>query len=220
MSELMIAVLAFAFMLIIFFMVRKRTHKLSEPATPVKESNSAGKSIQNAEPVKEILPETKAKQPIPSSESVNGPIVETKVNETVSLSSKDSNENLPQDSMLRRHYLANLRAMVESLNPPRPTDSSLSRHYDSLIISKIEECLSDKGAIERLICKYEDHKKTLVHQIREHIKPAGPLLKAGVSKEDSTIESEYPKLPEDSVLRRHTITHLKAIAESNMTLSG
>jgi hypothetical protein len=216
MSELMIAVLAFVFMLIVFFRVRKGKHKLPEPATPVKESKPADKPILNAEPVKETSTEPKAKQALPASEPVSGPIVETKTNETVSLPSKDSNENLPQDSMLRRHYLANLRAMVVSLNPPRPTDSCLSRHYDSLIISKIEECLRDKGAIERLICKYEDHKKSLVQQIREHIKPAEPLLKAEAGNEGSTIESEYPKLPEDSVLRRHTITHLKSIAESNM----
>jgi hypothetical protein len=197
MFELMIAVLAFVFLLIVFFRVRKGTHKLPEPTTPVKESKPADKPILNAEPVSES-------------------IAESKINETASLPSKDRNDNLPQDSMLRRHFLANLRAMIESLNPPRPTDSSLSRHYDSLIISKIEECLSDKGAIERLISKYEDHKKNLAQQIREHIKPAEPLPKAEAGNKDSAIESEYPNLPEDSVLRRHTITHLKAIAESNM----
>lgn len=220
MSELIIAVLALVFLLIVFFIVRKRKHKLPETATPAKESKPVNEPILNAEPVKEPLPELKAKQSLASSEPVNEPIVEAKTNKTVTLPSKDSNDNLPQDSMLRRHYLANLRAMVESLNPPRPTDSCLSRHFDSLIISKIEECLSDKRAIERLIRKYEDHKRTLVKKIEEPKKPAEPSLKAKVMKEDSAVESEYPKLPEDSVLRRHTITHLKAIAESNMSSSG
>jgi len=120
--------------------------------------------------------------------------------------------------MLRRHYLTHLRAMIESLKPPRPTDSSLSRHYDTMILAEIEQCISDQGAIERLICNYEDHKKTVAQQIQETKTIAEPLLKAGISREDSATQHEYPKLPEDSMLRRHAITNLYAMVESNMPL--
>jgi hypothetical protein len=40
-------------------------------------------------------------------------------------------EQLPQDSMLRRHYLTALRYRLESALPPRPTDSILMRHFDN-----------------------------------------------------------------------------------------
>lgn len=212
---LIIAALAILLLLIIFFKKRKSAHKLPEQAIPAKENKPVNKPPLDAEPKKEPLPEPKVKQPLPSIEPDSKPIVESKTDAKANLHSQDCNENLPQDSMLRRHYLANLRAIIESLNPPRPTDSCLSRHYDSLIISEIEQCLSGKGAIERLICKYEDHKKTLSQQIQEPQKPAEPSFKAEASSGDSVVQNENPKLPEDSVLRRHTITHLKAIAESN-----
>jgi hypothetical protein len=211
MNELLIAAITIVLLLLIIFKVRKRTHKLPEPA---KASQTANKPILNTEPKKEPIPP--AKEPLPSTKPDIKPIAESKTNTTVTLPSKDSNENVPQDSMLRRHYLANLRAMIESLTPPRPSESSLRRHYDSLIAAEIEQCINDKGAIERLTCKYEAHTKTLTKQQPPQAKTlAEPLLKAEISNTGPVVQNETPKLPEDSALRRHTITHLKAIAESN-----
>ncbi|MGR9037289.1 MAG: hypothetical protein ACU83O_11990 [Gammaproteobacteria bacterium] len=55
----------------------------------------------------------------------------------------------PQDSMLRRHYLATLRCQIESGLPPRPTDSILKRHYDGwkndMIEHQIVNCLKESG---------------------------------------------------------------------------
>jgi len=65
---------------------------------------------------------------------------------------------LPQDSVLKRHYLTHVCAMIESLAPPRPTDSVLCRHYDSVIAAEIGLCLSDKKAMEQLIHDYENNK--------------------------------------------------------------
>lgn len=213
MNELLIAAIAIVFLLIILFMVRKRAHKLPEPA---KKNKLANKPILNTEPEKKPLAEPQAKEPLRSTEPKSEPIVTSKTKETFTLPSKDSNDILPQDLMLRRHYLANLRAMIESLSPPRPTESSLRRHYDSLIAAELEQCIIDKGATERLICNYEANKKTLATQQPPQAKTvAEPSLKAEISNADPVAQNENPKLPEDSVLRRHTITHLKAIAESN-----
>jgi hypothetical protein len=44
---------------------------------------------------------------------------------------------LPEDSVLRRHYIQYLRAEIEKFMP-RPTDSVLSRHYDQWLASEIE----------------------------------------------------------------------------------
>jgi hypothetical protein len=224
--ELIIAAVAIVLLLIIILIIytaRKKistkVHKSPEPsAMQAKENKPANKPILKPEPKKESLPESQANEPLRSAELNNEPIVEPQTNETVTLSQKDSYENLPQDSMLRRHYLTNLRAMIESLNPPHPTDSSLSRHYDSIITAEIERCLNDQGAIERLICNYEDHKKTLAQQFHQPKTIAEPLLKAGICHEDSVSQHEIPKLPEDSMLRRHAITHLYAMVESNMPI--
>ncbi len=224
--ELIIAAIAIVLLLIIIliiFMVRKRISKkektikdpkFPEPAMQAKENKLANKLILDAEPKKEPLQEPQAKGPL-YSEPNSELIVESQTHETVILTQKDSYRNLPQDSMLRRHYLANLRVMIESLKPLRPTDSSLSRHYDAMIIAEIEQCLSDQGVIER---NYEDYKKTLAQQIQEPKTIAEPLIKIGMSHEDSVVQPEKPKLPEDSMLRRHTIAQIHAIVESNMPL--
>ena len=225
--ELIIAAIAIVLLLMIIFMIRKRISKKAklkqgkkfpEPALQVKENKPADKPIVNTQPKKEPLPEPQIKEPSYSTEPNNELIVKPQTNEKVTLAQKESHDNLPRDSMLRRHYLTHLRAMIESLKPPRPTDSSLSRHYDTMILAEIEQCISDQGAIERLICNYEDHKKTVAQQIQETKTIAEPLLKAGISREDSATQHEYPKLPEDSMLRRHAITNLYAMVESNMPL--
>lgn len=60
-------------------------------------------------------------------------------------------ERLPQDSMLRRHYLTNLYYKLESGMPSRPTDSILMRHFDSwknhLIESEINKRLEGLDAL-------------------------------------------------------------------------
>ncbi len=55
-------------------------------------------------------------------------------------------KKLPEDSMLRRHFMSNLLAEVESDYPPRPTDSMLRRHHDALIAAEFEKRLSEYSA--------------------------------------------------------------------------
>ena len=61
---------------------------------------------------------------------------EKKIHEIIDMKVK-----IPEDSTLKRHFLANLRAQIESEFHSRPTDAVLKRHYDSLIASKIEDYL-------------------------------------------------------------------------------
>lgn len=69
--------------------------------------------------------------------------------------SPENNSSLPQDSILRRHYLAHLCSMIESLAPPRPTDSVLCRHHDTIMIARLELCLNNKNAMTQLMGDYE-----------------------------------------------------------------
>jgi hypothetical protein len=50
---------------------------------------------------------------------------------------------LPEDSVQRRHYLTNIRAIIESKHPSCPTDSALKRHYKTMIDAEIELYLLD-----------------------------------------------------------------------------
>lgn len=65
---------------------------------------------------------------------------------------------LPEDSILKRHYLAHVSSMIESSVPPRPMDSVLCRHYDAMIVAEIDRCLTDNKAMEQLIHNYENKK--------------------------------------------------------------
>jgi hypothetical protein len=51
---------------------------------------------------------------------------------------------LPEDSMLRRHALTQLYALVEANKPARPTDAALRRHYDAMIKAEVENHLGKK----------------------------------------------------------------------------
>ena len=48
---------------------------------------------------------------------------------------------IPEDSMLKRHFLTNLRASIESELSPRPTCSTLRRHYDAQVIVEMDKRL-------------------------------------------------------------------------------
>jgi hypothetical protein len=218
MNELLIAAIAIVLLFFIISKARKRSKKFPESAMQAEKSKLANKPILNTELKKEPLPEPQAKEPSSSTEPTKELLVESKTNETVILPPKGSDKILPQDSMLRRHYLTNLRTMIESLKPPRPTEFSLSRHYEAMISSEIEQCVSDQGAVERLSCKYEAHKKTLAQHPPQPTTLAEPLLKAKISPEDTVVQLENTKQSEDSTLSQHTNTNLNASAESNMPL--
>lgn len=53
----------------------------------------------------------------------------------------DSGSGLPEDSILKRHFLTQLQSEIEATLFPRPTDSMLQRHYDSLVAAKVENRL-------------------------------------------------------------------------------
>jgi hypothetical protein len=71
---------------------------------------------------------------------------------------------IPQDSVLRRHYLTHVRYMVESVSMPRPTESVLRRHYEQLVSSQAEACLDDDAAMERLLNRYGEHRRNIAQQ--------------------------------------------------------
>lgn len=49
---------------------------------------------------------------------------------------------LPQDSVLKRHFIAQLQAEIEAYIAPRPSDSVLLRHYQGVVAAELEKRLS------------------------------------------------------------------------------
>ncbi|MCQ8182465.1 hypothetical protein NP603_15190 [Methylomonas sp. SURF-1] len=49
---------------------------------------------------------------------------------------------IPQDSVLRRHFLAHLAHQIESELPGKPSDSVLKRHYETIVAHKLQQYLT------------------------------------------------------------------------------
>jgi hypothetical protein len=116
--------------------------KAPEPVKPQQETKPADNPVVNVEP-----------------STANAQITDTKVVAPSAIAQAayptENNSVLPQDSILKRHYLTHLCSMIEALAPPRPTESVLCRHYDMMIAAKIVQCLNDEKAAEQLIFDYE-----------------------------------------------------------------
>lgn len=180
----------------------------SEPAIPdqvkkQQDSSATDTPVSNSEPsietqVNETSPELEAANPIE-------PSTEPQTIEATTSAAEIDNSLLPQDSILRRHFLTHLCAMVETLAPPQPTDSVLCRHYQTTIAAKIEQCLHDEKAMEQLIYEYESHKDSGTTET-----VANPQEnEAAVCLQEKT-----GNLPQDSILRRHYLAHLRTMVET------
>lgn len=102
----------------------------------------------------------------------------------------DPTHVFPQDSMLRRHFIARLAAAAKPYEPSCPTDSMLRRHYDAM-----------------------SAKQTTVSSARPVVTPA-----PGTAAQPSRKCTHSVKLPEDSMLRRHFLTALQLKLESCLSL--
>lgn len=54
---------------------------------------------------------------------------------------------IPEDSVLRRHFITQLRAEIEQELFPRPTDFTLQRHYDALVSAELENRLASSSLL-------------------------------------------------------------------------
>lgn len=103
---------------------------------------------------------------------------------------------VPEDSVLRRHYLTEKAVKKTELVDPIPTDSILRRHYE---------------ALHQPVVLSRPKKTTTIEQaVRQDasIALAAPLVT--VTKSLQTDDEVKGKLPEDSVLKRHFISQLQA----------
>jgi len=102
---------------------------------------------------------------------------------------------IPEDAVLRRHYLAQKEAEGEDLINPYPTDSVLRRHYDSMKLALLDLNAASCSASTKV-----------------EVAVSTPVVEAVVVATEAAAESF--QLPEDSVLRRHFLAQLQSEVES------
>lgn len=137
-------------------------------------------------------------------------------------------EWIPSDSVLRRHYLTHLYAMLEDIHGPAPTDSVLIRHHRQLLLAEWEDCRHDPDAIASLHARHELWRSTraqpprvVIQSLVPETPPAAveaPCLPtspqpAPASHRAPSGSPTPPHIPEDSVLRRHFLGHLQQMLE-------
>jgi len=113
---------------------------------------------------------------------------------------------IPQDSILRRHYLANLEAEKRARANPYPTDSVLRRHYDAM----------HRLAVDTRVGSENPASNTT------RVAPTSPkasIIEKAIGKESlagspAANPRENMCLPQDSVLQRHFLSQLRAEIEA------
>ncbi|GAB4255834.1 MAG: hypothetical protein Kow0065_04200 [Methylomicrobium sp.] len=122
----------------------------------------------------------------------------------------DSKYTVPEDAILRRHLLNEIRSKIESSLFPRPTDCVLLRHYQQLVESELEQRLVDPEKLNayRVIDGIEQGNPSTVE--RNIAKTTNHPAVFAVANDD------VRTLPEDSVLQRHFISQLRTEIESSL----
>ncbi len=61
---------------------------------------------------------------------------------------RDVKIHVPEDAVLRRHFISQLRTEIQTDLSPRPADSILQRHYDALVAAELENRLTKLGRLQ------------------------------------------------------------------------
>ena len=145
--------------------------------------------------------------------------------------------HLPEESVLRRHGLTEALRQVNELHA-ETSDSVLRRHRGQLIKARMEACISDPAELLRLRAEHAAHELEQRQRptsaavmaskgpagkpatVIAEIEPAATVATATVAVsspgDESSAASGPPRLPEDSVLRRHFLQHLRARFEADL----
>jgi len=223
----MIELIAVAIFAAFIWFFLKNYNKKSDNTTTIKPA-AATPVKQEAKPAEKVVTpaETVVVQVAEKSETpVATPAV---VIESQPVSTQD-NSLLPQDSMLKRHYLTHVHAMMTAISPARPTEPTLAHHYDTQLTADIAQCLSDEAAMEKLIAQYAACQKTAacpapataVEEVQvaepEAIIEPAVQIETAVESITTAPQHEVSNIPTDSTLRRHYLAHLHAQVAATMT---
>ncbi|WP_305908839.1 hypothetical protein Q9L42_008655 [Methylomarinum sp. Ch1-1] len=103
---------------------------------------------------------------------------------------------VPEDSMLRRHFLSQLRREIEAGFGSRPTDSTLKRHYDAMVDAEYEtriQALLFASSAENDVAEEPVQKLPEDSMLRRHF----------LAELQARIAAKLPPRPSDFNLQRH-----------------
>lgn len=127
--------------------------------------------------------------------------------------------HVPQNHVLRRHYLALLESRLNEITPP-PTDSILRRHHQQWVEARLARCVEDASSAAALQADYEQwvSEREKIPCKSDMLPVQGNLIALAAKPRDQElpIVRRAFKLPDDSVLRRHCIQYLRAEVEKFM----
>ncbi|MBD9360592.1 hypothetical protein [Methylomonas fluvii] len=160
----------------------------ASPTTPITQEieTPVEPPIQAPEPIAEPAPQA--------------PIVTAVTEEPRTLTKAAPVITIPEDSVLKRHYLAALQAEKEALSNPYPTDSVLRRHYETLhkIASPQHSQLVDESEAS------QPEAATQPASDAEAVLPEDSSVQThDLDQLRREIAAELPTPPTDSVLKRH-----------------
>ncbi len=124
-------------------------------------------------------------QALESTETVNPPV--NTVLDIVEQQPERLSVIVPEDSILKRHYLAHLEAEQAALKNPYPTDSVLRRHCEQKQFAALNLVIHDATA------EGEE----------------GASLNWTVNQTASETDAKQTVIPEDSVLKRHFLSQVQ-----------
>ena len=138
------------------------------------------------------------------------------IEQEVSLPSKPASKHqVPEDCVMRRHLLTQLRQEIESEWFTRPTDCVLQRHYDQLIEAELENRLANPEDLSAFTI-IDGHEPDPNFSSRSKPGIIDSAMNKSVSPSTMGPESEPIQIPEDSILRRHFLSLLQNEIETAM----
>ena len=120
-------------------------------------------------------------------QQIEKPVVETAHQAMPSSGIVKPKHQIPEDSVLRRHYLAELAAEQSSIKNPYPSDSVLRRHYAQKLAATLDLSANANTVLD---------------------------IDQSISADVKTVPAAKQSMPEDSVLKRHFLSQLQAEIES------
>lgn len=179
-----VALLSAVILLLIWLLVRLLRGKAAEVST-----ESAERPIVVSKERLRPAPKVPDAEPAPVAPSLNKPQPQVAAAPVVPAVAT----GIPEDSVLRRHYLSNLEAQRLARSEPYPSDSVLHRHYDAAHTLHLDDAPS--GAVAA-------------------VTPISPALVA--TQVTAPPVAIKPAVPQDSVLKRHFLAQLQVEIEAGL----
>lgn len=171
-------------------------------ASPQQENRASETELDITSPPQDL--------PEPAADIVTAAIINTaepeQKQEAAPIIANSGNELSPEEHTQRQQKLQTLRHMLAATTCPAPTNSALSRHYDAMLTAKAEDCLENEAKMAQLFANYEAAQKPQSVTANVAVKAETPI---------SAAEKTCCVVPEDSMLKRHFLTQLRACIEKN-----